>query len=130
MNTTTSSVSSALLAAPYQLNMYIGSFLWVAGNLGCIGNIIVYRSRVFANRAYAIYLLAQAMSDIVYFNFVLLTRVLQKGFQIPATTRFDALCRIRQFLTVWCNQVSFTLFSFATIDRILSAQRENSKLKF
>ncbi|CAF3097129.1 unnamed protein product [Rotaria sp. Silwood2] len=125
MNTTSSSVSNALLATPYQLNMWFGSFLWVTGNLGCIGNMIVFRSRVFRKRAYSIYLLSEAMSDFVYFNFVLITRILQKGFQIPITTRYDIVCKLRQFVSVWGNQVSFTLFSFATIDRLLSAQRSH-----
>lgn len=125
MNITT--ISSALLAAPYQLNMWLGSFLWIAGNLGSMGNIIVFRSRAFRDRSYSIFLFFQAMSDFLYFNFVLLTRVLQKGFQIPITTRFDAVCKLRQFASVWGNQVSFTLFTFATIDRLLSTQRSHSK---
>ncbi|CAF2958125.1 unnamed protein product [Rotaria sp. Silwood2] len=129
MNTTSSSVSSvnsALLAAPYQLNMWLGLFIWVAGNLGSIGNMIVFSSRTFRNRAYSVYLLSEAMSDFIYFDFLLLTRVLQKGFQIPITTRYDVLCKLRQFVSVWSHQVSFTLFSFATIDRLLSAQRSNT----
>ncbi|CAF2736537.1 unnamed protein product [Rotaria sp. Silwood2] len=101
MNTTSNSIDSAVLAAPYQLNMWLGLFIWVA----------------------------EAMSDFIYFDFVLITRILQKGFQIPITTRYDVLCKLRQFVSVWGNQVSFTLFSFATIDRLLSAQRSNSKFR-
>ncbi|CAF0861689.1 unnamed protein product [Rotaria sp. Silwood1] len=126
MNTTSSSVSSALLAAPYQLNMWLGLFIWGAGNLGSIGNMIVFSSRTFRKRAYSVYLLSEAMSDFIYFDFLLLTRVLQKGFQIPITTRYDVLCKLRQFVSVWSHQVSFNLFSFATIDRLLSAQRSNT----
>lgn len=120
-------VSSVLKAVPFQLNMWLGSFIWLAGNIGCLGNMIVFRSRSFRRRAYSIYLLAESMSDFIYFNFVLSTRVLQKGFQIPITTRYEAVCKLRQFTSVWGNQVSFTLFAFATIDRLLSAQRDNSE---
>ncbi|CAF4515147.1 unnamed protein product [Rotaria sp. Silwood2] len=87
--------------------------------------MIVFSSRTFRNRAYSVYLLSEAMSDFIYFDFVLITRILQKGFQIPITIRYDVLCKLRQFVSVWGNQVSFTLFSFATIDRLLSAQRSN-----
>lgn len=129
MNTTTvAPVSSALIAAPYQLNIWLGTFLWITGNIGCIGNIVVFRSRPFRHRSYSIYLFFQALSDFVYFNFVLATRVLQKGHQIPIVARFDTICKIRQFMSVWGNQISFTLFTFATIDRLLSTQRSNSKL--
>jgi len=115
MNSTTtpsSTVSDALLAAPYQLNIYLGTFLWIVGNFGCIGNMIVFLSRSFRNRAYSIYLFSQAMFDFIYFDFVLLTRILQKGFQIPVTNRFDVICKLRQFISVWGNQVSYTLFLF------------------
>ncbi len=118
MNTTTSVssiISSALLAAPYQLNIWFGSFLWITGNLGCIGTMIVFGSSSFRHRAYSIYLFFQAFSDVFYFDFVLLTRILQKDFQIPLTTRFDIICKTRQFATDWCKQITFTLFTFATI---------------
>ena len=127
MNTTVSSVSGSLVAAPYQLNIYFGSFLWITGNLGCMGNAIVFLSPTFRKRAYSVYLLAQALSDLFYFNFVLITRILQKGFQIPLTAHYDIICKLRQFWSFWGNQISFTFFSLATIDRLLSAQRENSK---
>ncbi|CAF0815776.1 unnamed protein product [Adineta steineri] len=126
MNSSSSDdISGALLAAPYQLNIWFGLFLWITGNCGCIGNMIVFCSKSFRNRAYSVYLLSEAMSDFHYFNFVLLTRILQKGFQIPIMIRYVNICRYRQFASVWGNQVSFTLFSFATIDRLLSAQRSN-----
>lgn len=128
MNNTLNSISSALLAAPFQLNIYFGGFLWITGNIGCMGNIIVFRSRTFRKRAYSIYLMTEALSDFIYFNFVLMTRMLQKGYQIPVTARYDPMCKIRQFLSVWGNQISFTCFLFATIDRLMSTQRSNSKL--
>ncbi|CAF2497987.1 unnamed protein product [Rotaria sp. Silwood2] len=125
MNTNTSRISYTLLAAPYQLNIWFGSFLWIAGNISSIGNMMVFCSRSFRNRAYSIYLLSKSMTDFVYFNFVLLTRILEKGFGIPINNRYDIMCKFRQFVSLWCNQVSFTLFAFATVDRLLSTQRSN-----
>ncbi|CAF3905417.1 unnamed protein product [Rotaria magnacalcarata] len=78
MNNTLSSISSALIVAPYQLNIWFGIFLWVT------------------------------------------------GFQIHVTTRYDVICKLRQFFSIWGNQVSFTLFSLATLDRLLSTQRAHS----
>ncbi|CAF1207707.1 unnamed protein product [Rotaria sp. Silwood1] len=125
MNSTSSNVSGALLAAPYQLNKWFGLFIWMIGNLGCIGNMIVFSSRAFRNRAYAVYLSSEAAFNIIYFDFLLLTRILQRGFQISITTRYDIICKLRQFDSVWNHDVSLSLFSFATIDRILSLQRLN-----
>ena len=127
MNTTSSSVSGILLATPYKLNIYIGSFLWIAGNLGCLGNLIVFSSRTFLQRAYSIYLMLEALSSLIYFDFLLLTRILQRGFQIPITTRFDFLCKLRQFDSVWNHVVSLSLFTLAFVDRILSLQQADGK---
>ncbi|CAF1173746.1 unnamed protein product [Adineta steineri] len=123
MNTTVNSISSSLLIAPYLLNIFFGSFLWVMGNLGCIGNMLVFRSRTFRKRAYAIYLFSTAVADCHYFNFVLLTRILQNGFRIPLMNDYLVICKLRQFSTFWGNIVSFTLFSFAITNRLLSVQR-------
>ncbi|CAF2965311.1 unnamed protein product [Rotaria sp. Silwood2] len=130
MNTTSNSVNRALLAAPYQLNIWLGLFIWMTGNLGCIGNMIVFSSRTFRKRAYAVYLLSEAASNFIYFDFLLLTRVLQKGFQIPITTRYDVICKLRQFDSVWNHEVSLSLFSLAIIDRILSVQYLNKYIQW
>ena len=128
MNTTSpDTVSSALLAAPYQLNRWAGLLLWTAGNVGCLGNLIVFSSRTFRQRAYSIYLLAEAVSGLIYFDFLLLTRILQRGFQISITTRFEAVCKVRQFASVCNPLISLNLLSFAMIDRICSLQRSNGK---
>ncbi|CAF3346475.1 unnamed protein product [Rotaria socialis] len=94
MNNTSSSISSALMAAPYQLNIWFGIFLWVTGNLGSIGNMLVFRSPTFRN------LFSEAICDFFYFYFVLTTRILQKGFQVHVTTRYDAIL-YRQ----WSNRI-------------------------
>lgn len=127
MNNTANIISKTLAIAPYQINIWFGSFLWIAGNLGCIGNITVFHSRSVRKRAHAIYLFSAAIADFHYFNFVLVTRIIQKGFRFPLMDRYLIVCKLRQFSTIWGNVVSFSLFSFAIIDRILSTQRENSK---
>jgi hypothetical protein len=129
MNNTTSEVSYSLLIASSRLNIWFGSFLWIMDNFGCIANMIVFRSRKFRHRAYSIYLFSAAVADFHYFNFVLITRILQQGFQIPIMTRYTLVCKLREFSTIWGNVVAFSFFSFATIDRLLSAQRSNSKFE-
>ncbi|UJR19422.1 hypothetical protein I4U23_022552 [Adineta vaga] len=123
MSNTSNDISSILKAVPFHLNIWFGTFLWMIGNLGCLGNIIVFRSQAFRKRAYSIYLFSAAISDFHYFNFVLLTRILQKGFQISLMNQYIVICKLRQFSTVWGNVVSFSLFSFAVFDRLLSTNR-------
>lgn len=129
MNTTSATANDALLAAPSLLNIYFGIFLWIAGNCGCMGNVLVFGSKEFRKRAYGIYLLSETTSDFIYFNFVLATRVLQNGFQISVIKRINILCKLRQYCTDSCTQMSFTYFTWATIDRLLSVQRAASMYK-
>jgi hypothetical protein len=118
-----SGISSGLLIAPFQLNIYLGLFIYITGNISSIGNFVVFSSRTFRARACSIYLIAESCCTFVYFNYVLMTRMIQKGFQLPIINRYEGVCRVRQFLSEYTHQVAFTLFGMATIDRILSTHR-------
>lgn len=120
------SVSSSLLIAPTQLNIYFGCLIYITGVIGSIGNIIIYKSRSLRDRACSIYLFWESLVDLVYLNTVLLTRLLQKGFKIPITSSSDVICKIRQFTSSYGNQLAFTFLALATIDRILLAHRSPS----
>jgi hypothetical protein len=116
-------ISEALLNAPFQLNIYLGAFIFVTGNISCIGNFIVFSSRTFRARACSLYLIAESIFSFIYFNFVLVTRVIQKGFRLPIIDHYDPICKIREFLSEYTHQVAFTLFILASVDRFLSTHR-------
>ena len=120
-------VSKALLDAPYLLNIWFGLFLFVTGNFSCFGNLLVFTSRAFRSRACSIYLIFESFLNIIYFDYVLVTRIIQKGFAFPIINRYDVICKIRQFFSTYAHQVAFTLFALATMDRILSTQRSLGK---
>lgn len=128
-NTTTSTViintpvSKALLDAPFLLNIWFGLFIFVTGNFSCFGNLLVFTSQAFRSRACSIYLIVESFFNIIYFDYVLVTRMIQKGFGIPIINRHDPICKIRQFFSTYTHQVAFSLFTLATLDRILSTQR-------
>lgn len=123
-NTSSSdSISAGLLIAPYQLNIWFGLFIFITDNISSIGNFIIFNSRAFRNRACSVYLIAESVFSFIYFNYVLVTRIIQKGFQLPIINRYDVICKIREFLSEYTHQVAFTLFIFATIDRLLSTHR-------
>ncbi|UJR06666.1 hypothetical protein I4U23_010952 [Adineta vaga] len=117
------SVSSGLLIAPIQLNIYLGLLIYVTGVLGSIGNIIIYRSRSLRDRACSVYLFWRSVVDFIYMNSILLARILQKGFKIPIMTRYEFLFKIRQFGSSYVNQLAFTFLALATLDRIFLAHR-------
>lgn len=117
------SVDDALLLAPFQLNIWFGLFIFVTGNISSLGNLIVFTSRSFRARACSIYLVAESFFSFIYFDFVLVTRIIQKCFRLPIINRYEAICKIRQFLSEYTHNVAFALFVLATIDRLLSTQR-------
>ncbi|CAF1380306.1 unnamed protein product [Rotaria sp. Silwood1] len=124
-NTSNTIIDPTLLLTPYQLNIYLGLFIFVTGNISWIGNITVFSSRNFRSRACSVYLIAESCFNFLYFDYVLVTRIIQKGFRLPIINRYDVVCKIRQFLSQYTHQVAFTLFTLATIDRFLSTHRSN-----
>ena len=131
MNKTTDrSVSNELKAAPFELNIWLGCIILITGNISTFGNIIIFSSRAFRNRACTVYLLVEAIVLIFFFNLVLLTRTLQKGFRIPVLNRYDVICRLRYFASQYTNLLAISLFILATTDRYLSTQRSQGKTPF
>ncbi len=122
-------ISNSLLIAPVQLNIYLGCFIYVTGVIGSICNIIMYTSRSLRNRACSVYLFWESVVDLLYMNSVLLTRILQKGFKIPIMSRYDIICKVRQFASSYGNQLAFTFLALATLDRILLAHRSPGKFE-
>jgi hypothetical protein len=96
---TSSGISDGLLLAPFQLNIWLGLFIFITGNISSIGNFIVFTSQTFRNRACSVYLIAESVMTFIYFNYVLVTRIIQKGFQLPIINRYDPVCKIREFLS-------------------------------
>ena len=125
--TSTPPIDGGLLLAPFQLNIWFGMFIFITGNISCLGNLIVFSSRNFRRRACSIYLVAEVFFNVIYFDYVLVTRMIQKGFRLPIINRYNVICKIRQFLSQYVHQVAFTLFSLATLDRLLSTQRSIGK---
>ena len=128
INTTSdiSSLTTTLSTVSVYLNIWFGLLLWLTGNINCFANMLVFRSGAFRNRACFIYLFWESFANFFFFNFVLVTRILQSGFQIPIMPRYDVACKVREFLSEYIFQMANTCFVCATLDRLLSTQRSIS----
>ena len=104
-----------------------GIILLITGNIGCIGNILVFRSEIYRRQACFIYLFWESIASLFILNCILLTRILESGFRISLMDASDTFCKIREFISLFMYQNENTLFLFATLDRILSTQRSISK---
>lgn len=120
-------IENTLSVLTVQVILWSGFIFFITGNIGCIANMVVFRSRVFRRRACFVYLFWEAFINLFYFNFILVTRVLQSGFQIPIMNRYGVVCKIREFMSEYTYQTGNTFFTLATLDRLLSAQRATSK---
>lgn len=127
-NVDTSSLIITLQNVNIHVMIWTGSFLLLAGNIGCIGNLLVFRSDTYRRQACFIYLFWETMASFFILDCILLTRILESGFQISLMLASDTFCRIREFISLFMYQNENTLFVFATLDRILSAQRSISNL--
>lgn len=121
------SLESTLLSVTFHVMIWGGIFILVAGNIGCIGNVVVFRSQEYRRQACFIYLFWETIASWFILDCILLTRILESGFQISLMDAYDACCKIREFISLFMYQNENTLFLFATLDRILSAQRSMSR---
>ena len=130
-NITTNDINNSLINTLNSIATYVlicgGNFILIAGNIGCIGNIIVFRSQAYRQQACFIYLFWGTIASFFILNFILLTRILHSGFKISVMTTYEPICRIREFISLFMYQNENTLFGFSTIDRILAIQRSTSK---
>lgn len=130
-NITTNDIIDKLIETLNITTVYViicgGIFILIAGNVGCIGNMIVFRSPAYRRQACFIYLFWETVASFFILNCILVTRILESGFKISLMDAFDPICKIREFISLFMYQNENTLFLFATLDRILSTQRSMSK---
>ena len=120
MNTTTINMLTSLKFT--HAIICSGLFICVVGNLGCVSNILFFRSQANRRQTCFIYLFWETIASLFILNCILLTRILERRFSISLVNESNAFCRIREFISMVMYQNENTLFSFATLDRLLSAR--------
>lgn len=123
MNVTT---ISTLTIVAQNLNIWFGSFLLIIGNIGCVINIIIFRSKLFHKSSFSIYFLATTCADLFLLNFVLLTRILQNGFMLHIFQTYEYICKSRAYTSSLTSSLSFTFFTLVSIDRFFSTHWQAS----
>lgn len=121
MNGTNISTSNIVVQ---HLNIWFGSFLLIIGNIGCLINIIVFRSKSFHKSSFSIYFLATTCANLFLLNFVLLTRILQNGFMLHIFQTHEFICKFRAYISSLTSSLSFSFFTLVSIDRFLSTHSQ------
>ncbi len=80
------------------LNIYLGSFMFIAGILGSSINIWLFTSRYFQKSPCSRFILASSVFDIIHLIVALFFRILGEGFNIDPPSLTVLGCRIRYYL--------------------------------
>ena len=127
-----SSISSLLFAA-VQVNVYVGSLLFVLGILGGFLNLVVLISlRTFRESSCAFYLTMMSLLNLGQLFSGLFSRVLINVWKIDWTESSLVFCKLRMFFLVACTTNSMLCLALATVDQYLSTSSRPrwNELKF
>lgn len=80
------------------LNIYLGSFMFIAGILGSSINIWLFTRHYFRKSPCTKFILTSSIFDIIHLIVALLLRILAEGFNIDPASSSVIGCRTRYYL--------------------------------
>ena len=116
-----SSSTSMLLSIVGQVNIYVGTLLFVVGVEEGVLNIIVLISlKTFRSSSCAFYLMMMSFLNLDQLSFGLFSRVFLNIWKIDWMETSFTFCKFRMFFLVVCTTNSMLCLSLATLDQYLS----------
>ena len=94
------------------------------GNIGSILNCLVFFQANLRKSPCSMYFIASSVSQLMTFNFALLTRMLNFGYGIRTYNTFDWFCRIRFYITFTFVAMPRYFMILALIDRYVASSRD------
>jgi hypothetical protein len=91
--------------------------IWLVGNLGSIFNCFIFCQRTLRKNPCVMYFFASSASQFLTFNFALLTRMLQFGYNIQTVNTDLWFCKIRYYLFYIFVAIPRYYIILASIDR-------------
>ncbi|CAF1164332.1 unnamed protein product [Adineta steineri] len=105
------------------ISQYALGIIWLIGNIGSILTCIVFSQSVFRKSACALYFIASSFSQLLAFNFALLYRMLQYGYNVNIINVELWFCKVRFYLFYVFIANSRYNIIIASIDRYFSSSR-------
>ncbi|CAF1033204.1 unnamed protein product [Adineta steineri] len=105
------------------ISQYFLGFVMILGNLGSIFNCIVFSQPAYGKSPCAMYFIASSVAQFFTFNFALLTRMLQYGYDVNAINVYLYYCKIRFYLFYVFVAVPRYYIIMASIDRYFASSR-------
>ncbi len=95
---------------------YVYSILFIAGNIGCILNILIFTQRNYRRHSCSAYILANTFTNLIVINIIIFFRFVN-GFNIDPTMTTLLFCKIRLYIAQVALTLSRIYIVLACIDR-------------
>ncbi|CAF0933975.1 unnamed protein product [Adineta ricciae] len=106
------------------ITLYVFGSIWIMGNIGSILTCIVFHRPQFRKSPCAIYFFAASCSQLLLYNFSLLNRILQYGFNEQTAQRNLWFCKMRfYFLYLLMANARYNII-LASVDRYIASSRD------
>ncbi|CAF1341015.1 unnamed protein product [Rotaria sordida] len=107
-----------------QINIYLGTIMFIFGIIGCLWNILIFRHYSLRLSSCCVYMSIGSLASLIQIIFGLLFRILDKGFQLDWTSTNIGWCKMRNYITQCASLTALSCFVWATIDRFFSTCRQ------
>ncbi|CAF3667696.1 unnamed protein product [Adineta steineri] len=105
------------------ISQYALGIIWLMGNIGSVLTCIVFYQPTFRKSACSMYFTASSISQLLAFNFALLYRMLQYGYNVQTVTTDLWFCKMRYYLFYVLIANSRYNIIMASIDRYFASSR-------
>jgi len=105
------------------ITRYISSIILFVGNVGLVFTCLIFWQPTFRQSACTTYFIAAGLSQVFTFNFALLTRILQFGYNINTATTYLWFCKLRFYLFYISISIPRYNLILASIDRYFASSR-------
>jgi hypothetical protein len=116
--------SSVITLLNENISRYGMGLIWLIGNLGSIINCFVFSQPTLRKNSCVMYFLAASASQFLTYNFALLTRMLQFGYNIQAVNTYLWFCKIRYYLFYIFVAIPRYFIILASVDRYFASSSD------
>jgi hypothetical protein len=106
------------------ISQYGLGLIWLVGNIGSTFTCIVFLQPAFHNSPCAMYFIASSLSQYFTFNFVVLTRIVEFGYNVKAINQFLWYCKIRYYFSYIFVAIPRYNIILASIDCYFASSRD------
>ena len=106
------------------ISQYGIGLIWIVGNIGSTLTCLVFYQPTYRKSPCAMYFLASSFFQFLTFNFALVTRMLQYGYNVQPVNTLSWFCKTRFYLFYIFVAISRYNIILASVDRYFASSRD------